>query len=161
MKILFVCMGNICRSPAAEGVLRHLLVNAQLDKEVIVDSAGTIDYHAGKLPDSRMRQAAEKRGLKLEHRARQVIADDLGEFDLILVMDHDNLRNVKSLYHSGKFADKIRLFCKFCTRHTETEVPDPYLGGAAGFELVLDLLEDGCTEIVRRIHNGTLLVERL
>lgn len=150
-------MGNICRSPAAEGVLRDLLEKARLDKDVIVDSAGTIDYHIGKLPDPRMRQAAEKRGLNLEHRARQVKTDDLVKFDLVLVMDRDNLRNVKSLDRNEKSATKIRLFCEYCTDHSESEVPDPYHGGAEGFELVLDLLEDGCAEIVRRIQDGTLL----
>ncbi len=150
-------MGNICRSPAAEGVLRDLLEKARLDKDVIVDSAGTIDYHIGKLPDPRMRQAAEKRGLNLEHRARQVKTDDLVKFDLVLVMDRDNLRNVKSLDRNEKSATKIRLFCEYCTDHSESEVPDPYHGGAEGFELVLDLLEDGCAEIVRRIQDGMLL----
>lgn len=150
-------MGNICRSPAAEGVLRDLLEKARLDKDVIVDSAGTIDYHIGMLPDLRMRQAAEKRGLNLEHRARQVKTDDLVKFDLVLVMDRDNLRNVKSLDRNEKSATKIRLFCEYCTDHSESEVPDPYHGGAEGFELVLDLLEDGCAEIVRRIQDGTLL----
>lgn len=157
MKILFVCMGNICRSPAAEGVLRHLLKKAQLENDVSVDSAGSIDYHAGKLPDSRMRQAADKRGLKLEHRARLIIEDDLKDFDLILVMDRENLSHVKSLDRHEKFAAKIRLFCEFCTEHKENEVPDPYYADTDGFELVLDLLEDGCAEIVRRIQNKTLL----
>ncbi len=156
MKILFVCMGNICRSPAAEGVLRQKLREAGLDQKVTVDSAGTIDFHIGKLPDSRMRQAAKKRGLILDHHARQVNAEDLERFDLILVMDRDNLKNVKSLDRNEKFATKIKLFCEFCTQHTETEVPDPYHGGPEGFELVLDLLEDGCAEIVRRNQNGKL-----
>ncbi len=149
-------MGNICRSPAAEGVLRHLLVNARLDEEVTVDSAGTIDFHIGRLPDPRMILAAEQRGLKLEHRGRQVNAADLVKFDLILVMDRDNLSNVKMLDRHKKSGMKIKLFCELCTEHKETEVPDPYHGGADGFELVLDLLEDGCAEIVRRIQNGTL-----
>ena len=150
-------MGNICRSPAAEGVLLHLLKEKMPGQTVTVDSAGTIDFHTGKLADARIRMAAEKRGLNLEHRARQVNAGDLKKFDLILAMDRENIAGLKSLGHSQKFAHKFKLFCEFCTEHDETEVPDPYHGGPEGFEHVLDLLEDGCTEIVRRIQNGTLV----
>ena len=157
MKILFVCMGNICRSPAAEGVMRAKLQEASLGKKVDVDSAGTIDFHIGKLPDSRMRRAASARGIELTHHARQVSAADLEEFDHVLVMDRENFSSVKSLDHDGKFTAKIKLFCEFCTKHIETEVPDPYLGTARDFENVLDILDDGCAEIVRRIQTGTLV----
>lgn len=156
MRILFVCMGNICRSPAAEGVMRARLRELQLDQSVLVDSAGTIDYHVGKHPDKRMSSAAAARGVPLNHLARQVRADDLREFDLVLAMDRDNLADIKSLDPQGRFRNKIKLFCEFCTEHEETEVPDPYLGGQAGFEFVLDLLEDGCAELVRRIQAGAL-----
>jgi len=157
MRILFVCMGNICRSPAAEGVMRAKLHEAGLAQIAAVDSAGTIDYHVGKQPDKRMLQASAARGVPLHHLARQVRAEDLREFDLILAMDRDNLADITSLDPHGRFRGKIKLFCEFCTEHDETEVPDPYHGGPAGFELVLDLLEDGCTELVRRIQAGTLL----
>ena len=159
MKILFVCMGNICRSPAGEGVLRHKLKDAGLDSAVSVDSAGTINFHAGKPPDSRMRAAARNRGIELVHHARQVTAEDLQKFDLVLVADRENLRDVMELPGAEKAASKIRLFCEFCSAHDEPEVPDPYYGGPAGFELVLDLLEDGCDGIVRRIRHGESLTE--
>jgi protein-tyrosine phosphatase len=149
-------MGNICRSPAAEGVLHAKLIQAGLHGTVAVDSAGTIDYHVGKLPDARMRSAASRRGLALNHRARQVTSEDLAAFDLVLVMDRENLSDVKSLDRSGRFPAKIQLFCEYCTKHDQTEVPDPYYGGDAGFETVLDLLDDGCTEIVKRIQAGKL-----
>jgi len=157
LKLLFVCMGNICRSPAAEGVMLHHLEEAELEGKVVVDSAGTLDYHVGKLPDSRMRAAASERGLSLTHRARQVTPEDLQNFDLILVMDRDNRTDVMHLSGAREQATKIKYFCEFCTEHEEQEVPDPYYGGAQGFEKVLDLLEDGCAEITRRIQAGTLL----
>lgn len=157
MRLLFVCMGNICRSPAAEGVMRAKLEAAGLDKQVAVDSAGTIDFHAGKLPDRRMILAASNRGLNLEHRARQVRIKDLDDFDIIIVMDGENLAYVRSLDRAGQCAAKLKSFCDFCTRHPCDEVPDPYLGGASDFELVLDILDDGCAEILRRLQSGTLL----
>lgn len=154
MRILFVCMGNICRSPAGEGVLNHQLQQAGLRAEV--DSAGTIGSHAGHLPDSRMRRAAARRGIPLNHHARQVKRADLEEFDLLLVMDQDNLRDVRQLDPSGVTHPKIKLFREFCTKHPGLEVPDPYCGSEADFAHVLDLMEDGCAEIVRRLKDGTL-----
>jgi protein-tyrosine phosphatase len=159
VKLLFVCMGNICRSPAAEGVMLHKLNEAGLESKVSVDSAGTLNYHAGNLPDARMRQSASQRGLNLTHRARQITPDDLRKFDLILVMDQENKHEVMHLNNAKEHAGKIKMFCEFCTEHSHTEVPDPYYGGAQGFELVLDLLEDGCAEITRRLKAGTLLDE--
>lgn len=150
-------MGNICRSPAAEGVMRAKLREAGLDQAVLVDSAGTIDYHIGKQPDPRMRQASAARHVDLDHRARQVRPEDVRDFDLVMAMDHENLAEVRSLDPRGRFSGKVKLFCEFCTIHEAEEVPDPYYGGPAGFELVLDLLEDGCAELVRRIQAGTLL----
>lgn len=157
VKLLFICMGNICRSPAAEGVMLHQLKEAGLSDQVSVDSAGTLNYHAGNLPDPRMRQAATQRGLNLTHRARQITPEDLQKFDLILVMDQENRHEVMHLSGAKERATKIQLFCQFCTEHSEKEVPDPYYGGAQGFDLVLDLLEDGCAEIIRRLKAGTLL----
>lgn len=150
-------MGNICRSPAAEGMMREKLKAAVLDQRVTVDSAGTINFHTGKLADTRMRHAAAARGMELTHHARQVSPADLADFDLILVMDKENLRDVMSLRGASSFKSKLRLFCEFCTRHTEKEVPDPYLGDAQDFEFVLDLLDDGCAEIICRIQAGTLV----
>lgn len=156
MKLLFVCMGNICRSPAAEGMMRAKLQEAGLGHTMTVDSAGTLNYHTGKQPDKRMIDAAAKRGVVLDHQARQIHAGDLHDFDLILAMDKDNLAEIMSLDPAARFRDKIKLFCEFCTRHQVSEVPDPYTGGAADFEFVLDLLEDGCSEVVRRIQAGLL-----
>jgi protein-tyrosine phosphatase len=157
IKILFVCMSNICRSPAAHGVMERLALDAGLHHRIAIDSAGTINLHAGKLPDSRMRQAAQRRGYPLTHRARQVLRADLDDFDLVLVMDLENLANVEPLADPQKHNGKVRLFSEFCTVHDDHEVPDPYYGGSAGFEKVLDMMEDGCAEILRRIKEGTLL----
>ncbi len=150
-------MGNICRSPAAEGMMRAKLQEAGIEQTVAVDSAGTIDYHIGNQPDKRMVDAAAKRGVHLNHQARQVLANDLRDFDLVLAMDQDNLAEIKLLDSDAKFRSKIKLFGEFCTRHKIIEVPDPYLGGPADFEFVLDLLEDGCAELVSRIQTKTLL----
>ncbi|MEZ0274860.1 MAG: low molecular weight protein-tyrosine-phosphatase [Roseimicrobium sp.] len=156
-RILFVCMGNICRSPAAEGVMRHMLDEAGLGSAVQVDSAGTIGLHAGKPSDSRMRKAAANRGYNLTHAARQLRPSDLDAFDLVLVMDEFNLADANQLTGGAPRKAHVHLFCEYCTEHDHTEVPDPYYGGAEGFEEVLNLLEDGCTELVRRLHDGTLL----
>ncbi len=149
-------MGNICRSPAAEGMMLAKLQKAGLAQMVVVDSAGTLDYHIGKQPDKRMVDAAARRGVRLDHLARQVQAVDLRDFDMVLAMDQDNLAEIKLLDPDARLRDKIKLFGEFCTRHKVSEVPDPYTGGPADFELVLDLLEDGCTELVRRIQAGEL-----
>jgi|UniRef100_UPI003783491A protein-tyrosine phosphatase len=152
-RLLFVCLGNICRSPAAEGVMRALVAAEGLADRVAIRSAGTAGWHAGKLPDQRMRTAAQNRSYDLSSRARQVSEDHLREYDLVLVMDQQNLRDIRSYDRESRFSDKIRLFCEFCTDHAETEVPDPYYGGEQGFELVLDLLEDGCRGVLRHIRS--------
>ena len=121
---------------------------------VSIRSAGTAGWHAGKLPDQRMRTAAQNRGYDLSSRARQVTENDLSEYDLVLVMDRQNLRDVQSFDRSSQFSSKIRLFCEFCTDHQESEVPDPYYGGEQGFELVLNLLEDGCRGVLAHISSS-------
>ncbi|HRX56590.1 MAG TPA: low molecular weight protein-tyrosine-phosphatase [Verrucomicrobiales bacterium] len=159
-RILFVCMGNICRSPAGENVLRHLAARAGLEEVWEIDSAGTISTHTGNPPDSRMTAAARTRGIPMSGRARQIRASDLDRFDLILTMDNDNLADVKGLAarHGGMEAHRARIvpFCTYCESHGETEVPDPYYGGPEGFEKVLDLLEDGCAAMVRRFRETGL-----
>jgi protein-tyrosine phosphatase len=139
--VLFVCMGNICRSPTAEGVFRHYVTEAGLDDLVEIDSAGTHAYHVGEPPDRRAQQAAERRGFKLaDIRARRVAPEDFERFHYIVAMDRDNL----VLLHEqadAAYRDRIRLFLDFGSG-PETEVPDPYYGGATGFERVLDLIED-------------------
>jgi protein-tyrosine phosphatase len=152
-RLLFVCLGNICRSPAADGVMRDVVEKAGLSARIEIDSAGTEGWHSGKLPDQRMRQAASTRGITLDHRARQFKAVDLERFDLILAMDRDNERNIRALDRENRHAAKIRLFCDFCTDHSEREVPDPYYGGPEGFEHVLDLIEDGCEGLLREVKS--------
>ena len=151
-KLLFVCLGNICRSPAAEGVMKQVVKDAGLADAVFIDSAGTAGWHAGKRADQRMRAAAANRGLELTSLARQVQDRDLADFDLVLVMDRSNQADIRAFDRQGRYQDKVRLFCDFCTEHEETEVPDPYYGGAEGFEKVLDLLEDGCAGVLQRVQ---------
>ena len=149
VRILFVCMGNICRSPAGEGVLAKMVADTGLADRIQIDSAGTLDFHTGNRADSRMRAAASQRGYDLTSRARQVRPADLEDFDLILTMDEDNRRNVLALATTAAQRERVRPFCSFCTDHDETEVPDPYYGGPRGFEIVLDLLEDGCEGVLK------------
>jgi protein-tyrosine phosphatase len=141
ISVLFVCMGNICRSPTAEGVFRHLVAEAGLAERIIVDSAGTHAYHVGEPPDRRAAAAAERRGVALEGiRARRVSDEDFDRFHHIIAMDEDNLARLRDqapVEHHGK----LRLFLEFSSS-AEREVPDPYYGGATGFERVLDLVED-------------------
>ncbi len=150
--VLFVCMGNICRSPAGEGVFRALVEDAGLDDQIRIDSAGTLGYHAGEPADSRMRQSAQNRGYALTSRARQIMAADLDEFDLILTMDEDNYHNVLALADNDAQRDRVKSFCDFCVDHDNRSVPDPYYGGADGFETVLDLLEDGCRGVLAEVE---------
>ena len=145
-RVLFVCMGNICRSPAAEAVLSKLILQRSLD--ISVASAGTIGAHVGNSPDARMKAAGEARGYQFLYVARQVTREDLaaGRFDLVIAMDQDNLANLKRLA-SGP-ADQIRLFGDFLNEESVRCVPDPYYGGSQGFEDVLDMLEAGCPLIL-------------
>lgn len=147
--ILFVCMGNICRSPAAEGVFRKLVADAGRDHEFQIDSAGTHGYHVGHPPDSRMLAAARARGYLLDSRARRLEQADFERFGLIVAMDDDNYHNISAM-HPGAGAQVVRM-CDYRDQRSETEVPDPYYGGAAGFEQVLDILEDSCASLLRKI----------
>lgn len=141
--VLFVCMGNICRSPAAEAVFLKRLSAADLPHPLTVDSAGTIGYHADSPADARMQEHSQRRGYQLHSRARQVTAADFHEFDLIVAMDRDNLADLEARCPPDAKCE-LRMFCDFTEKHTAvTDVPDPYYGGEAGFERVLDLLEDG------------------
>lgn len=143
--ILFICLGNICRSPAAEEVMRVKLAEAGMAHQYVVDSAGMIDYHEGELPDSRMRQHAAARGYRLTHRSRPVCVDDFDGFDLVVAMDHDNLRRLERFaQREGKAWCEVVLLSDYLRRHQSATVPDPYYGGPEAFELALDLIEDGC-----------------
>ncbi|MFB9885590.1 low molecular weight protein-tyrosine-phosphatase [Balneatrix alpica] len=143
-RVLFVCLGNICRSPTADGVMRALVARAGLTKSVEVDSAGTSATHAGEPPDPRTQAAARARGYELAGlRSRQVVAEDFVRFDLILAMDKQNLANLRRLCPPHLQA-KVALFLQPVPGVAEDEVPDPYYGGAEGFAQVLDLVEAGC-----------------
>ena len=150
--VLFVCMGNICRSPTAEGVFRHLVEEGGLSDHIEIDSAGTHAYHINEPPDRRASAAAERRGYTLTKiRARRVVEMDFERFDYIIAMDRDNVQRLVE-QADVEHHDKIRLFLEFANAQ-EDEVPDPYYGGAAGFERVLDLVEDasrGLLEMLRK-----------
>ena len=151
-KVLFVCLGNICRSPAAHGVMEDVVAVNNLTDRVEIDSAGTYGGHAGELPDPRMRSAASRRGYNLTHRSRKFREEDFYEFDKIIVMDDSNYENVSRLAPERAYLNKVFRFVEFCTHHPEwTYVPDPYYEGREGFELVLDLLEDGCEGLMEQI----------
>tara|TARA_Y100001968_G_scaffold299486_1_gene310193 strand:- start:691 stop:1164 length:474 start_codon:yes stop_codon:yes gene_type:complete len=149
-KILFVCLGNICRSPAAEGVFKQKVKDRDLEYLFVVDSAGTGSWHVGNLADKRMREAALSRGIELTSRSRQIDENDLYKFDHILVMDKDNLNAVKSLINEDKnlLNSKIKLILSYSRKSQLDEVPDPYYGGQNGFEKVLDLLDDAIDELI-------------
>lgn len=153
IKVLFVCLGNICRSPAAQGVMQDIVdSNGQHDRWTI-DSAGTGDYHTGDLPDHRMRVHARRRGLELTHRARQVCTDDFDRFDLIIPMDASNERNLRRLAPSPEAEQKIVPMAAWIDMAMRYDhVPDPYYEGAEGFELVLDLLADGCARLFDQLR---------
>jgi protein-tyrosine phosphatase len=154
VKILFVCAGNICRSPTAEGVMARLLAEAGLAERVAIDSAGTGGWHVGELPDPRSREAARRRGLDLMHRARQLRRDDLERFDLIAVMDGDNLRHVTLMAGAGARA-AIHLLRSFDPTAPEGAiVPDPYAGGPAGFDEVLDICERACRGLLEHVRGA-------
>jgi len=137
--VLFVCLGNICRSPTAEGVFRHLLKTEAPQLRVEVDSAGTADYHIGDAPDPRSQRAAIRRGIDLGGlRARQVTPDDFARFDFILAMDGNNLRDLEAMRPKHSAA-RIQLFLEYAPESAATDIPDPYYGNAAGFEEVLEL----------------------
>ena len=152
MKILFVCAGNICRSPTAEGVMARLIAEAGLAGRIEIDSAGTGGWHAGELPDPRTIEAARRRGRELVHRARQLRRADLERFDLVLVMDDDNLRHVMVMA-GPRQRDKVRLLRSFDPEAPAGAfVPDPYAGGPAGFDEVLDLCERACEALLRHVR---------
>ena len=153
-KVLFVCLGNICRSPAAEGVFHRMVERRGLSARFEVDSAGTYGGHAGDLPDRRMRDAASRRGLALTHRARRVTESDLDRFDVIVAMDDANRRDICRLAATLEQERKVVMMGDYLTPPADPRkprydyVPDPYYEGRQGFELVLDLLEDACGNLL-------------
>ncbi len=152
VRILFVCLGNICRSPAAEGMMRQMAQERGMDNMLELDSAGFYGGHAGDLPDYRMRQAAFARGLRLDHRSRTVRPTDFGYYDLFVGMDDRNIADLHRAAPTLEEERKIVRMSDFAVSHPDADcVPDPYYEGAAGFELVLNLLEDACGEMLDRI----------
>lgn len=155
MKLLFICLGNICRSPAAEGIMRQMVEERALSNDIIVDSAGIGSWHVGEMPDPRMRKHAARRGYDLSPlRARQFRADDFQKFDYIIVMDEENYHDV--MERGGVYADArkvLRMKDYFIRYKGQPSVPDPYYGGAEGFERALNLIEDGCEGLLKDLVN--------
>lgn len=148
IKVLFVCLGNICRSPSADGIMKQLVREAGLEDRISIDSAGTIGVHHGNPADSRMRQHALQRGYTLDSISRPVVEADFDEFDYIIGMDYNNIADLKARAKTKEQEEKIFAMCSWCASHDHDEVPDPYYGGSAGFELVLDILEDACQNLL-------------
>ncbi|MCC5913408.1 MAG: low molecular weight phosphotyrosine protein phosphatase [Balneolaceae bacterium] len=147
-KIVFVCLGNICRSPTAEGIMQHLVNERGLQSYFYIDSAGTSAYHIGEPANSKSQQTANRHGVKLHSRARRFEAADLEEFDLIFAMDHENYSNIKELDKNGKYTDKVLMMRKFDPQPDDKNVPDPYYGGMDGFEHVYEVLRRSCEKLL-------------
>jgi len=153
-RVLFVCLGNICRSPTAEGVMRALVCEAGLEDRIEIDSAGTGSWHIGDAPDARATAAARERGIVLEGAARQVERGDFEAFDLIVAMDRQNFADLRHLAPDERAAEKVVLLRELApaTAGQQLDVPDPYHGGARGFEHVLDLVNDACAALLEQLR---------
>lgn len=152
IRVCFVCLGNICRSPTAEGVMRHLLREEGLQDQIELDSAGTGAYHVGEAPDRRSRAAAKKRGIRVDGSARQFVRQDLGRFDYVIAMDQSNLQRLQAMA-KGHQGHKLSLLRDFDDASPEgAEVPDPYYGGSDGFDRVLDICEAGCRGLLAHLR---------
>ena len=150
IRVLFVCTGNICRSPTAEGVFRALVAKHGLGGRIEADSAGTGDWHVGEPPDERSQEAALRRGIDLSTiRGRQVGRDDFATFDLVVAMDRSHVRALQRLAPAAK--DKVRLFLDYAPGEKGRDVPDPYFGGGSGFDRVLDMIEAGCAGLLAEL----------
>ncbi len=153
-KILFVCLGNICRSPSAEAVMKAKIEQYGLQERYFIDSAGITGYHEGETADSRMKQHAARRNYKLQSISRPVNAvKDFAQFDYIIGMDDQNISDLKRMAKTEQHLAKISRMTDYCSQFVHDSVPDPYYGGATGFELVLDLLEDACEGLIKKIEN--------
>lgn len=150
-KVLFVCLGNICRSPAAQGIFEHIVRENGMEDRIEADSAGTYGGHRGELPDRRMRNAALYRGYALTHRSRPVSSLDFLEYDIVVAMDDQNYEDLMHLAPSVEATHKIVRMASYLTSHKISYIPDPYYMGTEGFTLVLDLLEEGCMNLYRYI----------
>jgi protein-tyrosine phosphatase len=153
MRLCFVCLGNICRSPTAHGVMRHLVAEAGLSDRIAVDSAGTGDWHLGEPPDPRTASTAKRRGIALDHRARHFTAKDFARYDLILAMDRSNRRDLERMAPTDADRAKIRLLRSFDPHApADAEVPDPYYGGPQGFEEVFDVCDAACRALLAHLR---------
>jgi len=153
-KVLFICLGNICRSPSAEAVMKKLIKDQNMENLIEVDSAGTINYHEGETSDKRMQKHAERRGYKLDHLAKGFKREtDFSSSDYIVTMDNNNYYEIKSMDSKDRYTDKIFKMSEFSVNINFEEVPDPYYGGDKGFEIVLDILEDACKGLLEKIKN--------
>lgn len=152
-KIVFVCLGNICRSPTAEGVFQHLVNERGLQPYFYVDSAGTSAYHIGEPANSKSQKTANKHGIELRSRARRFEPDDLQEFDLIVAMDRENLENIKVLDSANKYSDKIILLRDYDPEPGDGEVPDPYYGGIDGFQNVFNIVKRSCEALLDELED--------
>lgn len=154
-KVLFICLGNICRSPAAEGIMKHIVSEAGDNDRFIIDSAGMGDWHVGQLPDRRMRSHGQSHGYTFDSRARQFSKADFNHFDTIVTMDNDNYRAVTVLASTAEDKAKVVRMADYLTNHPgQTTVPDPYYGGDKDFELVIELLEDACLGLYKSLKDG-------
>lgn len=148
VKIVFVCLGNICRSPSGEGVFTRLVEEKNYKDKFYIDSAGTSAYHVGEQADSRMRKHAARKGYRLESRSRQFITDDFNSFDYIIAMDSSNYRDILKLDPSGSFKNKVHMMCDFSKEYFNQDIPDPYYGGPEGFDTVITMLEEACSGLL-------------
>lgn len=154
INLLFVCLGNICRSPAAEGIMKKMIADEGLEDKVFIDSAATSSWNEGKKPDERMQKHGEKRGYVFDSTARTFRSSDFSKFDYIIVMDNNNYNNVKRLAKSDEDVAKIHRMTDFSIQYSDHDhVPDPYYGGDDGFNLVMDLLEDAAKGLMKEIKS--------
>lgn len=151
-KIVFVCLGNICRSPTAEGIFQHLVNERGLQSYFYIDSAGTSAYHIGEPANSKSRQTAEQHGIELNSRARKFESEDLKEFDMIVAMDNENRENILALDNSGEFEDKLVMLRDYDPKPGDGEVPDPYFGGMDGFQNVFDIVKRSCKNLLDELE---------
>lgn len=152
--VLFVCLGNICRSPAAEGIFKNMVKEKGWENDYVIDSAGTGGWHIGDLPDRRMRMHGERRGYRFDSRARKFSANDFDTFDYIIAMDDVNYSDILELSPDAESQKKVHRMADYLQRLTHDHIPDPYYSGAEGFELVLDLLEDACEGLLNEIETN-------
>ncbi|KGI60969.1 putative low molecular weight protein-tyrosine-phosphatase [Prevotella sp. DNF00663] len=150
-KILFICLGNICRSPAADGVMTHLVKEAKREKDILIDSAGIGDWHIGQLPDARMRQTGMKRGYQFDHKARQFQTSDFSRFDHIYVMDNENYRIITQMARTDADKNKVEMLADCLREHQSATIPDPYYGTMDDFDYALDLIEDACSHLLEEL----------